>query len=313
MLDLKQVQEKLRFNRIKIIPALRKAGEKELADRIEGCGQYSQFATCVDCGTRYYVGTGGYCNSRFCGVCAKRRALAWLAKLMPKLQDLRKSGYLIFFLNLTIKDQSDLQTGLDALVGAWRMMTNGDKFSRKRFKELNNGGIKSIEVKLGANSGIWHPHIHAIVILKSDKPVKQYEEYRELWERATRSALHTKGKVGSVYIHGIKDKDNNEVGDVALLKGVVETFKYICKFDWLDLPPKAINELVRVVKGRRLISSWGELYRLSKEVDELLNETTEEQLKHFVCEVCGCTEYELDNLLTETQNSSIKSLNRQQD
>lgn len=312
MLDLNQVQEKLHFNKTKIVPALRNAGEKELADKIAICGQYSQFATCTSCGTRYYVGTGGYCNSRYCGVCSKRRALAWLAKLMPLFQDFRERGYLIFFLNLTIKDQESLKVGLDALNNAWRDMTNSDKFSRKRFRQLSNGGVKSIEVKLGAGSGIWHPHIHAITIVKSDKPVKQYEEYKELWERATCGALHTQKKVGSVFIHGIRDKKTNDTSNIALMRGVVETFKYICKFDWLDLPKEAIKELVEVVKGKRLISAWGELYGLSKQVEELLNESTE-QLKHFVCEVCGCTECDIDNLLTENQNSDIKRLNGQHD
>ncbi len=313
MLELKQVQEKLHFNKNKIIPALRNASETELADKIEQCGKYSQFATCTACGARYYVGTGGYCNSRFCGVCSKRRALAWLAKLMPLLQDLRERGYLIFFLNLTIKDQSSLHVGLDALNAAWRDMTNNDKFSRKRFKALSNGGVKSIEVKLGVGSGLWHPHIHAITIVKSDKPVYQFEEYKELWERATAGALHTSKKVGSVFIHGIRDKKSDKTDNEALMRGIVETFKYICKFDWLDLPKEAINELIEVVKGKRLISAWGELYGLSKKVDELLNESTEEQLKHFVCEVCGCTECEIDNLLTENQNSDIKRLPYQQD
>lgn len=305
MLKLDDIQEKILFNHKKIVPSLKRAGQTKLADKISICGQYSQFATCKGCGAKYYVTTGGYCNSRFCSVCAKRRALAWLAKLMPLLEDYRKKGYKIFFLNLTIKDQQDLDIGLEALNRAWRIMTHDDKLSRRRFRELNDGGVRSVEVKLGAGSGIWHPHIHAITILKTDKVVKQYDKYRVLWEEATKNALMSDGKVGSVYIKGIRDNRTQECNDVSLMRGVVETFKYICKFEWLDLTPERLCELVKAVSGKHFIASWGELYGIKKQVEALLEESTEEELKHAVCKFCGCTEFELDNLFTTTQSANV--------
>lgn len=132
---------------------------------------------------------------------------------------------------------------------------------------------------------------------KSDTEVRQFEDYRALWERATRNAFGAPGKYGSVYIHGITDKGGKR-GDTGLMRGVVETFKYMCKFDWVDLPPERLRELVTVTAGRHFISSWGELYGLNKQVQALMDESTERDLTKEVCKVCGCTEFDLDNLLT---------------
>lgn len=305
MLKLDDIQDKILFNHKKIVPALKSAGQDKLAEKISQCGQYSQFATCNGCGAKYYVGTGGYCDSRFCSVCAKRRALAWLAKLMPLLEEYRKNGYKVFFLNLTIKDQEHLDVGLEALNRAWRYMTHDDKLSRRKFRELNNGGVRSVEVKIGAGSGIWHPHIHAITIVKTDENVKQFDKYRILWESATQYALASDSKVGSVYIKGIRDNRTQQCDNETLMRGIVETFKYICKFEWLDLTPTLLCELVKAVSGKHFIASWGELYGLNKQVDKLLEESTDNELESAVCKFCGCTKFDLDNMLTSAFSDNV--------
>lgn len=297
MLKLDDLRTKVEFNNSLIAPALARAGFKDLAGKVKICSQWSAFATCQSCGARYFVGTSGHCDSRFCSVCSKRRALAWLAKMVPLLEDYRRRGYLVFFLNLTIKDGESLDESLALLARAWRYMTHDDRQSRKEFRALNNGGVRSVEIKIGAGSGAWHPHMHSIVIVKSDTEVRQFEDYRALWERATRNAFGAPGKYGSVYIHGITDKGGKR-GDTGLMRGVVETFKYMCKFDWVDLPPERLRELVTVTAGRHFISSWGELYGLNKQVQALMDESTERDLTKEVCKVCGCTEFDLDNLLT---------------
>ncbi len=226
--------------------------------------------------------------------------MAWLAKLVPLLKEYVGRGYVVFMLNLTLKDQSDLERGLTALSDAWRYMTNGEKTSRAKFKQLNSGGVRSTEVKIGKRSGLWHPHIHAIVLynLKRGGKVRQFEDYRDLWERAVRSALNCAAdapKLSGVDIRAVKDY----TGENSLLSAVVETFKYIAKFDWIEIAPERVNELVTKTKGKHFISAWGVLYGLNKQVEELLNRSTEEELKQHVCTVCGCSEFELEHALTD--------------
>lgn len=300
MLDYKDLKDKRKFNRQLIVPALRKAGQVKLADKIAVCSEVSDIAICKTCGERYFAGSY-YCKSRFCSICAKLRAMAWLAKLVPLFNDYIEKGYKIFKLNLTIKDQDDLKVGLQVLTDAWRIMTNGDKSNRRTFKSLNVGGVRSIEVKIGENSGQWHPHIHAMVLCpckRGERVKAQFADYRKLWERSVVSAFKGKlgsEKLGSIDISGIRKRDNN----LNLMGAIVETFKYISKFEWLDLEPKRINELIEQTKGRHFISSWGLLYGLNKQVDELLEQTSADVIKEKVCEICGCTEFELEHVLTD--------------
>ena len=90
------------------------------------------------------------------------------------------------------------------------------------------------------------------------------------------------------------------------MKAIVETFKYISKFDWLKLPTDKVNELIEKTKGRHFISAWGELYGLNKQVEELLAMTSEQELKDKVCEVCGCTEFDLEHELTDRLPNDLK-------
>lgn len=306
MLNIQDIKDKRGFNKKIIVPTLQNAGEDKLAEQICKCSEVSDIAVCQSCGQKYFAGTF-YCKSRFCSICAKNRALAWLAKLVPLFKEYLGKGYKIFMLNLTIKDQKDLSVGLDALSSAWRYMTHEDKVSRNKFRELNCGGVKSVEVKIGANSGIWHPHIHAMVMYKPKRQLKvrQYAEYKELWERAVRTAFNCSdesAKFGSVDIRGIRNSKKN----TSLVSAIVETFKYIAKFVWLELSSKQVNELVETARGKHFISAWGELYGLKKQVEELLERTTEEELTNKVCAVCGCTTFDIEHALTDYLSAEYK-------
>lgn len=300
MLKLDNLKDKISYNQNVIVPRLKSIGETKLATDIKYCAQVSQIATCKSCGTKYYAGSS-YCKSRYCAICARLRAMAWLCKLVPLLEEYRRKGYKLFMLNLTIKDNENLDYILNKLMLSWRIMTHDDKFCRKEFRQLNDGGIRSIEIKIGENSGVWHPHIHSITLLKSKKFVEQYDQYKKLWEYSSALALRTTAKVGSVDIRGLKGYD----GDI--VNAVVETFKYMTKMDWLHVPDDKLKELFRVSKNRRFISSWGLLYGFNKQVEELLEQSTEETLKQHACKVCGFTEFELENILTNMLSKDIQN------
>ncbi len=301
MLKLDDVKKRMYYNEHYIAPKLKQVGQDRLAQDILNCSKTSCVATCSGCGAKYYVGST-HCKSRYCAICAKLRALAWLCKLVPLLEEYTKDGYKIFMLNLTIKDNANLDYILNKLMKAWRIMTHDDKRCKKEFRNLNDGGIKSIEIKIGENSGIWHPHIHSIVLLKTKDKVYQYHDYRKLWEYCTALAIGTTDKVGSVDIRGLKDY-NGEI-----VSAVVETFKYMTKLDWYTIPNQQLQEMFKVTSNRRFISSWGVLYKINQQVENLLNETSEEKLKGMACKACGCTEFELENILTRMLASDIKDI-----
>ncbi len=298
MLKYEDLKKRMYYNEKYIVPKLKAVEQDKLAFNIENCSKTSCIATCTNCGTKYYAGSS-YCKSRYCAVCAKLRALAWLCKLVPLLEQYSSNGYKLFMLNLTIKDNEDLDYILNKLMKSWRIMTHDDKRCKKEFRNLNDGGIRSIEIKIGENSGIWHPHIHSIVLLKTDQKVYQYNDYLKLWEYCSSLACGTLEKVGSIDIRGIKPNNND------LVSAVVETFKYITKLDWLKIPDEQLREMFKVTANRRFIASWGVLYKINQQVEALLNETSEEILKEKACKVCGCTEFELENHLTKMLSADI--------
>lgn len=290
--DLKQ---KRAYNSQKIVPALREAGLSQLAESIEKCGNAVSVATCKQCGTKYFAGISR-CKSRFCSVCARARADAWIAKLVPLFEEYSRQGYAVFFVTYTLQDQDDLLTAVTALRNAWRIMTHDDRDSRTKFRALNSGGVRSVEIKIGQNSGKWHAHFHTLVLFKPPAGVlrvRQFEAYRDLWDHATRTALGASEKVGSVDVRGIRDRK----GKNGLVAAIVETMKYIVKSDWISLPSEQVRELVGVTKGKHFVSSWGDLYGFAKQVEELLSASSEEELRTKACSVCGCTEFELELML----------------
>lgn len=299
MLKFDKLKDKYLYNQNVIVPRLQSIGENKLAIDIKYCSQVSQIATCKSCGTRYYAGSG-YCKSRYCAICARLRAMAWLCKLVPLLEDFQRQGYKLFMLNLTIKDNANLDYILNKLMLSWRIMTHDDKYCRKEFRMLNDGGIRSVEIKIGENSKLWHPHIHSITLLNTKKFVNQYEQYKRLWKHSTSLALGTTKDICGIDIRGLKGYDGE------IISAVVETFKYMTKLDWINVPDEQLKELFRVSKNRRFISSWGKLYGFNKQVEELLNRSSEDTLKEHACKICGCTEFELENILTNMLPNTIK-------
>lgn len=168
------------------------------------CGQFVNVIECNSCGKNHYVGHNR-CKSRWCVSCNRVKSLAWLARLIPVLQDWIEQKKYVFMLNFTIKDLPDLSKGIDIINDAFRNMTNGDKNNRQKWKDRFPGMIRSLEVKIGEGSGLWHPHLHCIVL--QDRYGKYFKEIKEEWNHAVKLAggvayIDAEGneKYGSVWI-----------------------------------------------------------------------------------------------------------------
>lgn len=273
-----------------IAPALKNAGLNDLAERLLDCGDIIRVATCDYCGAKHFAGNASRCMSRFCPSCARMRSNAWCVRLIPVLKDWRDSGKYLFSMGLTIRDTERLADGLDIIKKAWRNMVHDDKSSRKVFKSLFCGGIRSIEVKTGKNSRLWHPHIHSIVL--KDHFSNDFNIVRELWNKAVIASGGEPGdseKGGSVYMHGFRT-------DKTIIENVMETVKYITKAKWDNEPKERIVELVSNTKNLRNIQGWGVLARLPKEVIDESKTLNERILENKVCKICNCSELTLDKL-----------------
>lgn len=289
-----------------------------LAENIGLCALKTQIAKCKTCGKEHFNNTR-YCNKRLCPICARRRSLHYLSILLPEFEKLMLNGYVLNFLTLTIKDNENLEYALNGLQNAWRYMSHDDKFSRNIFNCMFSGGVRNIEIKKGEYSNLWHPHMHILLVKKNTN--KDYYLIKSLWENATEKVFNSNTKVGSVHIESIKldngnrfkgcfkarqDKTGNYIIDyelkMALLKAVCETVKYITKFDFGEYTAGDIYNLVDQSKGSRFLNCFGLLYGIQKEVDQELD-VCETDLKTKICKFCGCSQFELETVLTENLGS----------
>ena len=234
--------------------------------------------------------------------------MLWVARLYNFLYEWISSGKIVAFLNLTIRDRDSLSEGLDILQAAWRYMYNKKQFS-KEFKKRFVGGLKSLEITTGRNSGQWHPHLHCIVLKETFSSDSEY--LNKAWRGSIKAVGGDKDE-GIYKLSKIRYKDKNGVvydNRTALIRGIVETCKYITKFNYSQESPDRLAELYISTKGKRQISTWGVLRHIAKQVDKDMQEVKNKDIKDFVCRACGCTESEFKSLFKDVwQDSYIVDL-----
>jgi hypothetical protein len=168
---------------------------------------------------------------------------------MPVLKSWIDQGYYLQMLTLTVRDGDDLNERLQFIGDSWRKMYH-EKDIRQKWKKAFPGGLRSTEIKIGKGSGLWHPHMHCLVMKQEYS--HDYEWLRDRWKMITEDN-------GSVHIKAL-NKDN-------ILKSAAEIVKYILKPEAsLYADDVRFNQMYVALKGRRQISTWG-LLRGIKEKD----------------------------------------------
>lgn len=144
------------------------------------------------------------------------------------------------------------------------------------FKIDFHGGVRSLEVVIGENSGSWHAHLHCIVL--QDKYERDYNELEKRWNKACQLSLGVEDiKVGSVYISSVQ-------GNIE--QSILEVIKYILKpnIDLYKMPDK-FKEAYDCLKGRKQVNTWG----LFRNLINIIDKEFEKDTKEFECIDCGCT------------------------
>lgn len=89
-------------------------------------------------------------------------------------------GLNAYLVTATIRPRETLRDGLNHLAGAWKKFRlmgqrRGDARSRGEFGKVV-GAIAKIEIKRGAGSGKWHPHIHALIFTRAELDFRFYDK-----------------------------------------------------------------------------------------------------------------------------------------
>ena len=275
-----------------VAPAFYGAGYKKIAEHINDCSKFKRYSVCSDCGQIYF--NGSYvCRERFCPICNKKRSMIYFYRFVPVIKKLLSRGYYVNMLNFTLVDDSNLQHSLDVLTKAFRYIQHDSKEYRKMFNSMFVGGVSSKEIKLGENSKLWHPHIHCIVI--KDHYSEDFEYLKLIWNNSVRLAGGNASatdptKYGSVYISSIVDRTSHLSDKQSSVEvGVLETMKYITKFDY-QLDSALIPELVKSLKNVRTVNTWGVLRNIFDGVENDMLKPYSELYKNC-CTVCGSNDF----------------------
>lgn len=273
------------LNQEMVIPALERIGSED-GFKIRLCGEYVNSLVCKACGARHYTGFNR-CKNRWCLNCMRVRMLLWLAKIKQKYDQVVSEDVYPVMIVLTIRDGVDVDERIRFIEDSWRKFTNGDKKWRKVFKKRFYGGVRSLEVKRGRKSGLWHPHFHIFALMYNGRygKIKDFYWIRKRWKEVT-------GGNGSVYIEAVKKRGS-------LIKSILECVKYIVKPERRLFLDEDFEKVYWALKRKRMINTWGCFRGMSSEVEKDLDIVEEKKLEQFVCSVCGCTEAELKSYLDD--------------
>lgn len=212
---------------------------RKLAHTVRSCGSFLEW--------RHYYRLGKSALRRavtckkhtLCPMCASLRGLRFAAAYRDRVElALRENPSLrVAMLTVTVKDGEDLRERFEHLSHSWKVL-------RQRWHRGNaatvwdriEGAVWSFEVKRGAGSGLWHPHIHCLALVSGEITTA---ELAARWKEITGDS-HV---VDSRYVHA------DDAG------AFCEVFKYALKFS--ELPLSDNWHAFLHLFGLRLVASAG--------------------------------------------------------
>jgi len=192
-----------------------------------------------------------------CPLCASLRGMRLASEYFERVKFVLRgdASLRVQFVTVTVKDGPDLVERCDHLRGGWKRL-------RKRAGRGNAptewskiaGAVWSMEVKRGANSGEWHPHIHCLAVVSSGiDQAKLSEQWHSL--------------MGDSMIVDVRDVYSLDDSSGGIAASFLECFKYALKFSDLSLADNF--DAWRALRGQRLIGSSGVLYGIAEAVELL--------------------------------------------
>lgn len=170
-----------------------------------------------------------YCRDRFCLPCATARA----ATIAGNLREYCR-GKSLLFITLPLKHTDDpLSDRIDFLIASFRRLRQ-----TKLWTTHVKGCVAVMEIKVGKNSGKWHPHLH--ILAEASFVPKQ--DLSDCWAAAT---------------------DGSFIVDIAKLRDVEGTVSYVAKYASKPLDASIFRDSDRLIecvlafRGRRLCGAYG--------------------------------------------------------
>lgn len=213
-----------------------------------------------------------FCKDKLCPICNRRRAVKHRIRATDIItRFMEKEPKAVFlFCTFTIKnvDGDELGNAMSELAKAY------GKLQRKaRVSKVVLGSLRATEVTRNKETGQYHPHIHAIIAVKTTyfkgSTYITHKEWLQLWKDSLDINYNP-----VVNIKRIKPKEE----DGSLTSAVVETVKYPVKSDDYDLEDtEIVSELREGLFRKRQLAYTGKFKEIDKEIDKEHKEDQEKK------------------------------------
>lgn len=234
----------------------------EMAMRLNECGSFLWFKNYFEKG-EIRLHSASFCEkSALCPFCAIRRGGKFIKAYMTRLQSLSVvyPNLKPYMLTLTVKDGENLserfmhlKDSVKAYMEKRRKYLASESSKRNRpFVELVKalGGVYSIEIKRGKNSGLWHPHVHFVILCDQSDGINIIKLSDE-WKEITKDSF-------IVDCRSFYSADPEDV-----VEGFLEVFKYALKFSDMSLGDNF--NAYEILKKQRLVGNFGILRGIAVE------------------------------------------------
>ena len=205
------------------------------------------------------------CKDRVCPVCNAYRA----SILSRRVEELGKDMQNPHLLTITASELN--RNSLKTAIQCYKKSTSLLKKERSWWKRYIRGGVEHIEVTYKEGTG-WHVHSHMLVDLAVDRKVEnmQLRDNGMFLDPIKKDLEHLLSKVG--------------LGTISDIRPVTEGYgkeisKYSMKFG-LDISDERLKEIIVDMKGKRMVSKFGNCY--GKSIDDDMEELSQEEEKEYV-------------------------------
>lgn len=246
--------------------------------RMQECGTFLEFACyrIADCDdiVRKLVRCS-WCRVRLCLLCerakARKRHLQLVEILTAWFRKWPKHSALLLTLTTRSVSDSELMDAIDQLMASFRRLTRCASFKRAVL-----GWYRTLEVTRNADTGLWHAHIHVLLIVgpayfrRSSKLYLDHKAWQALWRKWAH--LDYDPVVDIRALAGVGGGPVDELGEKSLL----EIAKYCTQpSDIIDLDdngepfpadPQIIKTLFDALRGRRLTGMSAPLRAIANEL-----------------------------------------------
>jgi len=260
LINLTQVQKKINsFSDSDDIAYVRHLNV--LAPKIAQCGDYLRFREYYTINKIRLAGAY-FCKAHLlCPFCAIRRGSKLVEEYAKKHAEITAAhaGIKTSMLTITIKNGLDLAERQEHLTKSLQRLFKHRRVSKTGKSTTQMGkviaAVGTYEVTNKGNG--WHPHAHIMIMFYGRLDA---QKLKDEWKAITKDS------------DVLRIDPARHPNDPA--QDFLEVFKYAVKFG--DLSPELNLEAYEVLRGKRLVSSWGEFRTVKINEDDLLDTPLEE-------------------------------------